>query len=87
MKFFKGILREKPIYPFDPTPQVSQHLENNVCDAVREFLKDFKDYLPPADATEHAKGAHDAVDDLLRWISVEDCQNQTIESQKTGDGQ
>lgn len=45
MKSFKQILQDKPIYPFDPTPHVSQHLEKNCCDAVREFLTQHADLI------------------------------------------
>ena len=37
---------------------------------VQDWLKEFKEYLPPKDVTEHAKGAHDAIDDLLTWVAI-----------------
>jgi hypothetical protein len=71
---FKQILQDKPIYPFSASPQVYRNLEKEVCAAVREFVQQFKEYLPPADVTEHAKGAHDAINDLESWIETKEGQ-------------
>ena len=36
---------------------------------VIEWLVQFKNYLPSSTASDHAKGAHDAIDDLTTWIN------------------
>lgn len=70
MLFLKKILNSKSqIYPFQPTPRNADFVDNEILVAVQDWLVAFKDYLPSADASEHAKGAHDAVDDLLTWFS------------------
>jgi hypothetical protein len=43
---------------------------------IIEWLKQFKAYLPPKNASEHAKGAHDAIDDLETWVFSQDCEQK-----------
>lgn len=38
---------------------------------VRKWLEEFKAYLPPKDVSEHAKGAHDAINDLESWLVIQ----------------
>ena len=35
-----------------------------------EWLAEFRSYLPPKDVSEHARGAHDAINDLESWITL-----------------
>jgi hypothetical protein len=35
---------------------------------VKEWLELFREYLPPPEVSEHAKGAHDAINDLESWL-------------------
>jgi hypothetical protein len=43
---------------------------------VRKWLEEFKDYLPPKNVSEHAKGAHDAVNDLESWLVLQDTSHE-----------
>jgi hypothetical protein len=44
------------------------HRDEDFYKAVEKWLKLFEKYLPLKDASEHARGAHDAVNDLLSWV-------------------
>lgn len=51
-----------------------------IIQAVKDFFKDFRDYLPPVDVSEHAKGAHDAVNDLENWLILVDGDRKNAET-------
>jgi hypothetical protein len=47
--------------------------------AVGIWLNLFREYLPPKTASDHAKGAHDAVKDLESWIDIQDKNTESEE--------
>lgn len=88
MKSFKQILQDKPIYPFDPSPQVSQHLEKHVSDAVRELITQQKDLIDndPQNSYLESRAQHRFADDLLKLVSSVQ-RNICEEGKKEGDKQ
>lgn len=70
MRYFIRILQDKPIYPLSGSPQVSQHLEKEVSDAVREWLSQFKDKvaeLPTVDmgSIDYKAAQSELIKDIL----------------------
>jgi hypothetical protein len=64
MKHFNVKLKEDTSF----TPLQQETIRNE----VKEWLELFREYLPSPEASDHAKGAHDAVNDLESWLVTQE---------------
>ena len=73
MKYLTDLLKKQVEYNFYKASDDTQRFIVGTARSMTiEWLKLFQEYLPPPEVSEHAKGAHDAVKDLLEWINVKD---------------